>query len=81
MKKWEYDKITLMWRKVNGRQSLTLRANQTEYYDAEVWDYVDARGEQGWELVSVVPEIDSPQGWPRTEGYSMFFKRPIDELE
>lgn len=79
MQRWEY-----MWKRIwwkgglfSGHYELKFGDNTLE--DNEIWDYLDKKGQEGWELVSVVPEIQGHGATgSSTDGYMLWFKRPVE---
>jgi len=83
MQRWEY-----WWGRIwrisvlkSGKWSThyELKVGNDTLMGQDVWDYVDKLGEAGWELVSVVPEIQTHAGGGTfTDGYMLWFKRPVE---
>ena len=80
MRRWEYTRRLIWWKGGILSSAYELKTGGRTLKDQEVWNHIDDLGREGWELVSVTPEIKGHgASGSSTDGYMMWFKRPIDD--
>jgi len=76
MQKWEYKELYGQWDK-----KWLLEHEGRTYPASALHQIMNELGQQGWELVSVLPfvDTDSPGAFASTftKYYKLFFKRPV----
>jgi len=76
LQKWEYNSMIV----VNKSGDLSTLYGGTEYPLGKQLDLLNKVGEEGWELVSSVPIINTDMegsvSFTSTKGFFLYFKRP-----
>ncbi|GEM_PF-5404426 len=80
MQKWQYKRLGIKMTNSLGRPSYELKLEDGQTLrDEAVWSYVDDLGEEGWEMISAVPEVIPAFGFSMVNAAStlvLWFKRP-----
>lgn len=91
MQSWEYTWERIWWRRagvLSGSAHYELKHGDKHprsrlepghtLKNEDVWDYINKLGKEGWELVSVIPEIQSSSTDHHQQmDIVLWFKRPI----